>query len=140
VASDGSSWSGDAKLSPQGSQPHTVFDLVSTSVEDLFTFKVRTYFPGDMSHLSPLATVTIGCLSTYTITQGAFVDPQYKPHDNASVGFVLPSYASAQQTGCPVNQLEVTASGTTVTAVAALKAPELVDGSYLVKPNDPGVH
>ena len=53
---------------------------------------------------------------------------------------MLPAFTSEQQTGCPTNLLEVSAASDSVTAVAALKAPELVDGSYVVKPDDQSVH
>jgi hypothetical protein len=50
VKTNGNTWTGADKLTPQGSQPHIVFDLVSTSTVETFSFKMKTTFPNSMTH------------------------------------------------------------------------------------------
>ncbi len=52
VQTDGSAWSGDAKLTGTGSQPYTVFNLVSTTSPETINFKLKTTFPGSFTHTS----------------------------------------------------------------------------------------
>jgi len=52
VQADGSAWSGAAKLTGTGSEPQTVFNLVSTAGEETINFKVKTTFPGSFTQVS----------------------------------------------------------------------------------------
>jgi hypothetical protein len=115
VQTDGSAWSGDAKLTGTGSQPYTVFNLVSTTSQETINFKLKTTFPGSFTHISAQATITISCGSSYDISSATATTPQYVTHGDSSVGFTLPAYSSAQQTGCPVNSIEISGLGTSVT-------------------------
>ncbi len=61
-------------------------------------------------------------------------------HGDSSVGFTLPAYTSDQQTGCPVNNIEISGSGTSVTTPTGVEQETLVSGNYLVKPSDNSIH
>ncbi len=114
---------------------------MSTTVEDSFTFKIKTTFAGTMTHLSATISIAITCANSYTLSQATPVNPQFKAHDLAASGFELPTYTSAQQTGCPTNQIQISSSNTEVASVSGLEDPAS-DGSggFIVKPSDSNVH
>ena len=59
VKTDGSDWTDPAKLTSSGSQPVTSYNLVSTAAAETFSFKIKTSFPGSMTHLSSTITISI---------------------------------------------------------------------------------
>jgi hypothetical protein len=75
IKSDGTEWSGDAKLTGTGSQPKTVFDLVSTANPETISFKVKTTYPGSFTHTSATASITISCSNSYDISAAAATSP-----------------------------------------------------------------
>ncbi len=92
VKTDGTAWSGAAKLTGTGSSPKTVFDLVSTTNPETFSFKVKTLYQGSFTHISATATITISCGSSYDITSAIATTPQYVSHGDSSAGFILPAF------------------------------------------------
>jgi hypothetical protein len=112
VNPDGSTWTGASKLNPTGSQPYSSYDLAQISIEDSFSFKFKTQYPGSMTHLSALVTITITCGSSYSISATTISFEQEVTMGEGTAGFTLPTYTSAQQTGCPVNAFVLTSSGT----------------------------
>ena len=100
----GTTWTGAAKLTGSGSQPFSTFDLVSTSVVETVSFKVKTTLTNSLTHLSAQAQIVISCGSNYPITEtSALTSPQLLTHGTTD-GFHLPSYAvTTHNTACPVN-------------------------------------
>jgi len=62
------------KLIQCSSNPCNVFSLVDTINPEVITFKVFSTFYGDMTLLSPTATITITCSAAYVISATTVVD------------------------------------------------------------------
>jgi len=93
----GTSWTGATKINACASQPCNIFSLVDTINPEVVYFKILTTWTNSLTKLSPTATITITCGNAYTITeQAAPTNPQYVPHNDASVGFIMPVYVHAQ--------------------------------------------
>lgn len=141
VNADGSTWTGDAELSPSGSQPYTVFDLVDNDVANVINFKIKTTFSGSFTHTSAQSTITLTCGSSYPISAASTpTSPQFITFDDSSVGYTLPAFTTSQQTGCPTNQIQITGSADSLTTATGLEEAALVDSDFLVKPSDNTAH
>jgi len=119
-----------------------VFDLVDTIYEEVITFMIKTTFTNLQTHYSTAVTITVVCDSTYTISpDAAATSPQYVTHNDATVGFLLPTYTSSQQDGCPVNSWEISTVNTGITPPWGLNDP--VDdgtGIMIIRPIDITAH
>lgn len=133
VRPDGSAWVGESKLSVSGAS----LSLLQSSLPDAFSFRIKTTWTGILTSLSPTVRASIICASTYSITAGDTAPSQYQSHSNTSSAFVLPTYTSSQQAGCPASTVQAWSekSCTSGTAIDSLS----VSGS-LVKPTDPSKH
>ena len=70
-----------------------------------------------MTVMSAPISVSITCSSLYSITASPIaVSPQYAPHGSSTEGFILPTFISSQEAGCPVNSLKVTSSSNSLVA------------------------
>jgi hypothetical protein len=98
-----------------------VFDLVSTTNPETINFKIKTIYPGSFSHTSAQASIAITCGSSYDISSAAATTPQFVTHGDSAVGFTLPAFTSAQQTGCPVNDIVISGSESSVTTPNGLE-------------------
>lgn len=111
------------KLANCGSQPCTVFALVDTIHPETLTFKIKTSIPGGRTHLSPLVTTTVSCGSAYSLSEVSTpTNPQFIEQANNQLGFVLPSYVSSQQAGCPTSSFELSTSNLNVVAPTNLNS------------------
>jgi hypothetical protein len=93
-----------------------------------------------MTHSSAEITITVACSSSYSITAASGSTSQDVTFSDSSVGFVLPTYTSSQQTGCPTNLIEVTTSNSAVAAHSGLDDPVQVSSTFVVKPADTSIH
>ena len=92
----GTTWTGAAKLTPNGAQPAYNFDIVSTTNPEVFTFKVKSTFTNSMTWLSPSITMTVFCNNNYNIlASGGGPIPTLIAHAPITDGFILPTYAHA---------------------------------------------
>ena len=81
------------------------WDIVSTTYEDTFYFKIKTTWTNSMTHLSASVTFTVTCNNNYGLsTSGTVTAYQVYTHGSSSVGFILPTYQSSQNLGCPIEQ------------------------------------
>jgi hypothetical protein len=117
-----------------------VYNLVSTTNPETINFKLKTTYPGSFSHTSAEITITISCGSSYDISAATTTTPQFVTHADANVGFTLPAFTSAQQTGCPVNDIVISGSGSSLTTPSGVGQETLVGGNYMVKPSDTALH
>lgn len=67
-------------------------------------------------------------------------NPQYVTYGDGTVGFILPTYQSSQNTGCPPNLWEVSTVGTSVITPSNLLAPAVSGSNRLVKPTNNLLH
>jgi hypothetical protein len=139
VNTDGSSQS-PIKINQCTTQPCSSFDLVSTALPDSFSFKVKTTFTNNLAQFSPVASMSLTCSSAYAITASTTNTIQYITHDSTSVGFVLPTYSSAQELGCPVSGWQLTTESDQVIAPTNLQPPVMQGANRLVKPSDNSLH
>ena len=51
------------------SDPCLQFSIVSSTLEDTWTFKIKSVFPGEMEFLSTQSSITITCSNLYTVTE-----------------------------------------------------------------------
>jgi hypothetical protein len=109
------------------------------------TFKIKTTFSGSMTHVSPQISVVIACGNSYTISAVSGIStPQYVTHGSSSVGFQFPAFTHPQTAGCPINNWELSASGSSVTSVSGM-ALSTSSGSgtstvKIAKPSNTGLH
>jgi hypothetical protein len=61
----------NSKLTNCATQPCTVFALVDTILPRTEFFKIKSSFPGGMTHLSPTVAVQVVCGNAYSITEVA---------------------------------------------------------------------
>ena len=123
--STGEVWLGDdAPLVPKTLQPYSKFDLLTTDFTAEYSFKLKSYYPGDMTHLSPSVTVSISCDSSIALYSSAVPNPQKIATFNSSSqasGFNLPRFSTAYNFGCPVSKLELSTSNTLISAPSGMK-------------------
>ena len=85
-------------------------------------------------------TVSTSCnVNSYAITEGAVTTPQNVIFSDSTVGFVLPSYTSAQA-ACSVATRDVSTSGSSLVTTSTLGAPTVSGANYIVKPSNTGMH
>lgn len=116
---------------------------MSSATEDTITFNIITTFTNSQTHTSPSITITITCNNNYVISAASSTSPQFVTHGDGTVGFTLPAYTSAQQTGCPVNsRLIDNNNGGGASPPSGLPSGEIpaVSGTYIVKPTNNGAH
>jgi len=67
-----------------------------------------------MTHTSALITVNVECSNEYTIYASFNPNIQDVTFGETTIGYRLPDYTSSQQTGCPVNLIQVSTSNIAV--------------------------
>jgi hypothetical protein len=115
--------------------------LAATVLPEIIPFRVLTTFD-NLSHLSALATFTITCGNSYTITEViAPADPQYVTHGVATAGYSLPEYTHTAIAGCPLSIWAVSTSSGTLASHPGLKnTVATVSDVKTVLPDDMSLH
>lgn len=135
VNTDTSTWSQSKVVGTTSTQANTfsLYTLTNTVV-DSYSFKIRTQFTNTQYHYTPSVNVVITCGSTYTITQTSTpTSPYYMAHGDSADGFIIPTFlVTTHQTACPVNQWQVSSSGSSYVAHPDLNDATSVGGK--VKP------
>lgn len=92
--------------------------------------------------MSPTLTLTLYCANNYDITEvAAPTNPQFIKHADASLGFMLPTYVTTQNTGCPPTNWIISAFNYDTTQVTGLPTnPVLVGSDRIVKPLNAALH
>jgi len=106
-------------------------------------FKVKTVFTNNLEHLSATASaIVLICGDEYVMSESpSATTPQYVPHDDASVGFILPAYVTTQQAGCPTHTpVVISQTSAGITAPVGLEDPVLVGSDWIIKPTDITAH
>ena len=67
-------------------------------------------------------------------------NPQYLSHLDTTNGFVLPTYTSAQNVGCPIDTWQISSSGTSVVAPAGLNNPTILNTDRIVAASNQAAH
>jgi hypothetical protein len=121
----GGAWTLPAKLNPQGTQPYSVYDLVSTSTAETFDFKIETTFTNGITHLSAQITITIECGNSQTITATTTATNPTRMQHGTNNGFYLPTYeVTTYSTECPITTWQISSSNTAVVAPSGLNNPQ----------------
>ena len=97
--------------------------MVSTTYKVTISFKIKTTFD-NLSHLSQALSFTVSCASNYAVTETAYppgyATTQYQAHLVATSGFTLPTFTSAQNTGCPIDSWQISTVSGSISTPAGL--------------------
>ena len=92
----GTPWTPPIKINACAPQPCLTYDIVSSVLEDVISFKILSTMPGALTKLSPLRKITIVCGNAYALSEvAAPSNPQLINFGDATLGFNLPVYQTS---------------------------------------------
>jgi hypothetical protein len=84
---------------PTTFQPYSVFNLLSTTLPEVISFRIKSTHTNTQIHYSPVARINIVCGYDYSLAAiNTVTNPLYVAHDNfagATTGFPIPTYRSS---------------------------------------------